>query len=106
MRLLAGWRSYIEAVRRAVEKTVPGARLYLAGGAAEGRLTVASDIDVLVVLPRRPSYTEAVELRARILEEAERQGLPLYAPVELHIIGSEDLEGYRRRGRVVPLDGG
>jgi len=45
-----------------------------------------------------------VELRAKILEEAENQGLPLHAPVELHIISSEGLEEYTRRGKVISVN--
>ena len=74
------------------------------GGAAEDRLTVLSDIDILIVLPRGPGFREAAGLRARILEAAEKLGLPLYAPVELHIVGEEELEKYRRTGKLVPLE--
>ena len=104
LRIIHEWRRYAHVVARAVKQVVPEAKAYLAGGAAENRLTVLSDIDILVVLPRRPGFREAAELRARILEEAEKLGLPLYAPVELHIVGEEDLEKYRRMGRLVPLE--
>jgi hypothetical protein len=74
-------------------------------GAAEGRLTVLSDVDVVVVLPGDPGFREAAEARARILEAAERLGLPLYAPVELHIVGPRGFERYKR-GRLVRLYAG
>jgi len=104
LRALMGWRKYVRVISKAVGKVVPEAKVYVAGGAAEGRLTVKSDIDVLVVLPHEPDFAEAVELRIKILEEAEEIGLPLYAPVELHMIGEERLEEYVRRGKVIPAD--
>jgi len=104
LRIISEWRRYVHVVARAARQVVPGAKVYLVGGAAEDRLTVLSDIDILVVLPRRPGFREAAGLRARILEEAEKQGLPLYAPVELHIVGEEELERYRRMGKLVPLE--
>ncbi len=82
----------------------PSLKVYLAGGAAEGRLTVLSDIDIVVVLPHEPAFEEAVRLRARIVEEAEKLGVPLYAPVELHIVGPRGLEKLQRRGRLIPLE--
>ncbi|MCY0868399.1 MAG: hypothetical protein OWQ48_04110 [Desulfurococcus sp.] len=61
-----------------------------------------SDVDILVVIPSKPSFQQAVELREKIMEKAEQQGLPLYAPVELHIVGRENLEEYSKRGRIIP----
>lgn len=52
LRVIRGWRRYAEIIARAVEATIPDASVYLAGGAAEGRLTILSDVDVVVVLPR------------------------------------------------------
>lgn len=104
LRIIREWRRYAHIVAKAVKQVVPEAKVYLVGGAAENRLTVLSDIDILVVLPHRPGFGEAAGLRARILEAAEKLGLPLYAPVELHIVGEEDLERYRRMGRLVPLE--
>jgi hypothetical protein len=43
-----------------------------------------------------------VEVRARVLEEAESLGLPPYAPVELHVVGPKGFERYKR-GTVVEL---
>ncbi len=59
----------------------------------------------MVMLPRDPSFGEAAKARARILEAAERLGLPLYAPVELHIVGLRGFERYKR-GRLVRLYAG
>jgi len=102
LRIIMEWKSYVRVVIEAVRRVVPEAETYLVGGAAEGRLTVASDVDVLVVLPRRPSVDEAVEVRTKIIEEAEKLGLPPHAPVELHVIGKDELRRYAR-GSVIPL---
>ena len=71
--LLREWRRHVETLTQAIKNTIPEAEVYLAGGAAENRLTVLSDIDILVVLPQKPSLEEAAELRAKIWEEAERR---------------------------------
>lgn len=102
LRILSSWRRYVKAVHEAVKAVVPDAEVYVIGGAAEGRLTVMSDIDVLVVLHERPPFERAVELRSKIIERAEELGLPIYAPLELHIAGREDLRKYAERGRVIP----
>ena len=98
---LIGWKRYVKIVSEAVRKVIPEARVYLTGGAAESRLTIESDIDLLVVLPREIDFREAVELRAKILEEAEKLTLPPHAPVELHLISNRELGEYRKRGKVI-----
>ncbi len=103
LKVIRSWRKYVEAVAEAVKSVAPEARIYLIGGAAEARLTVRSDIDVLIVLPEEPDIVRAADLRARILRKAEEVGLPLYAPVELHIVGPKGLERYARKGRVIRL---
>ena len=104
LRALMGWKKHVKTISEAVRAVVPEARVYVAGGAAEDRLTIESDIDVLVVLPYELDFEEAAELRTKILEEAERLKMPPHAPVELHIISGEELKEYARRGKVIPAD--
>jgi hypothetical protein len=101
LRVLMGWRRYVRIVYEAVESIVPEAEAYVAGGVAEGRLATRSGIDVVIALPHKPRFGEAVELRSRIIEEAGKLGLPLYAPIGLHIVGREELEKYVKRSRVL-----
>ena len=89
---------------KAIKTIALRAETYITGGVAENRLTIKSDIDILLVLPQKPIFTQAVELRTKILKEAERLGLPLYAPIDLHIISKEEFRKYTKRGRVIPLD--
>jgi len=35
------------------------------------------------------------------LEEAGKLGLPLYAPIELHIVGREELKKYVKKDKVI-----
>ena len=62
------------------------------------------DIEILVVLPEKPSFNEAVELRMKIMEKAEELNLPLYAPIELHIVSKEDLRKYVKKGKIIPVN--
>lgn len=81
---LRNWRSAVEAVAKAVQDVEPNAWVYVIGGAAEDRLTVLSDVDVLVCV--EPKGRSLGELRRRILITAmDRYGLPLDYPIELHI---------------------
>ncbi|MET1160368.1 MAG: nucleotidyltransferase domain-containing protein [Thermoprotei archaeon] len=95
LKIISQWRKYVDIIYKATRRVIPSARICLTGGVVEDRLTVLSDIDVLVVLDHEPSFSEAVDLRTRIYEEAEKMGLPLYAPVELHIIGPHSIQRYR-----------
>ena len=92
---LRRWREYAAMVARAAREVEPGAKVYVVGGVAEGRVTVLSDIDILVVVPRgrlrRGLYTE-IMLRAM-----DSHGLPLDAPIELHIVEEGEEARYGRR---------
>ena len=101
---LARWRRLAEIIAEAVRELRPDAEVYVVGGAAEGRLTILSDIDVVVVLPCEPSYEEAIDLIGKIFEEAEKRGLPVHAPVELHIVGPRGMERLLRRSKAVKIN--
>jgi len=101
LRSLREWRRYAEIIACIVEEMLGGeAEVYAVGGAAEGRLTALSDIDIVVALDHEPSYSEAVQLRAEILERAERRGLPLHAPIELHFTAKNRVAGYGKAERI------
>ncbi len=104
---LRRWRVYAERVARAAWELVPGSKVYVIGGVAEGRVTVLSDIDVLVVVPRpRLDGRERRRLAVQILVRAmEAYGLPWDAPVEVHVAGTEEAERYLR-GRAVRIEPG
>lgn len=104
---LRRWRDYAERVARAARELVPGSRVYVVGGVAEGRVTVLSDIDVLVVVPRpRLGGGERRRLAVQILVRAiEAHGLPWDAPVEIHVAGTEEAQRYLR-GRAVEVGPG
>lgn len=56
----------INKIAKIIKETIPQGDVYLTGGAAENRLTILSDIDIVVVLPEKPSFEEAVKLRVKI----------------------------------------
>lgn len=93
------WRRYVEAAARAVEEILPGAEVYVIGGAAEGRLTVLSDVDVLIATSRRLSDQERRRLKADIIWAAGKYGLQWDYPVDLHIIHESGMPHYKRRAR-------
>ena len=95
LRALRRWRDHATLIACAAEKALPGIPVFIVGGAAENRLTAFSDIDVVIVLPRKPSFEEAIDLRTKILEEADKLGLPLTIPIEIHLIDREELKRYK-----------
>ncbi len=100
-RMLRNWKQLAEAVARVVREAYPDARVYLTGSVARGEWTAASDVDILVALDHEPSPREA----ARVIEHIwEKLGLPPNHPLEVHVIGPQSLEKYRRRAPLQPLD--
>lgn len=98
---LTEWTKYARAIYEAVRRAAPESQVYLTGGVAEGRLTVLSDIDIVIVLDHKPSYDEAVDIRVRIMEELDKAGIPPYLPLDIHIVGVEDLRRYKT---LIPLN--
>ncbi len=97
---LRRWREYAAAVARAARDLVPGAKVYVVGGVAKGRITVLSDIDILIVVPKgaeRRGLSRAIMARAM-----DVYGLPWDAPVELHI-ADEDGAGSYLEGAAVEV---
>ncbi len=91
---LKRWREYAQSIARATLEIVPNAKVYVVGGVAEERTTIYSDIDVLIVLPEG---VERKNLYVRILTKAmDKYGLPLDAPVELHITTKEEARHYMK----------
>jgi predicted nucleotidyltransferase len=80
---LRNWRKAVEAVARAVKDINREAKVYVIGGAAEGRLTIESDVDVVVCIP---VGTNDRKLRKEIMRRAiDVYGMPWDYPIELHL---------------------
>jgi len=94
--LISTWRKAAAVVARAAKRLYPEARVYVIGGAAEGRLTALSDLDVLVLLPEDPSPRERLEVKVKVLLKAFEEGLPWDYPIDLHVVGPKGFERYKR----------
>ncbi|MGC9149436.1 MAG: nucleotidyltransferase domain-containing protein [Sulfolobales archaeon] len=90
LRLISRWKEIVAKAAEAIKKVYPDAEVYLFGGAAEGRLTVASDIDIAVVFEDPPENRG--DVLAKIWEVLEEEGVPPYYPLEVHILSREEFE--------------
>lgn len=69
-------------------------------GVAEDRLTVLSDIDVLICVSSPSSNEELARLRKRVLAEAmDAYGLPWDYPIELHVYAKGECEKILKKAR-------
>jgi predicted nucleotidyltransferase len=91
LKLLSEWRDAVSILVNIVRKLYPNAEIYLVGGAAENRLTIYSDIDVLVVFDK---VNDPVKIYSRMWEELEKH-VPIYYPLEIHIIKKEELKIFK-----------
>jgi len=100
---LRRWREYAEKICSAVRSLGIGGEVYVVGGVAEDRVTVLSDIDVLVVVDGAEEGDRR-RLAVDILEEAiEKFGLPWDAPVELHVASRGEAEIFFKSSRSVKV---
>ena len=103
LRHLKAWREAVKAVANAVKSLGLDADVYVIGGAAERRLTVLSDIDVLVCVDESCGVGPW-ELRRRILTRAmDEHGLPWDYPIELHILVRRECEKLLKSLKVIPV---
>ena len=98
-RRLLRWRRYVGAVARAAADLLgPDTRVYVVGGAAEGRLTVLSDVDVVIVsrsVPRDEAGKQRLRLEIRD-RAVTRYGLPWDYPVDIHLYNEDEFKAARR----------
>lgn len=91
---LLGWRRYLPYLVEAVKQVFgEEAEIYVIGSAVEGKLTVDSDIDVLVVVRELPrSGLERARIIDRVWRIMEGKGVPWWYPFEIHLVTRRDLE--------------
>ena len=96
-RLLLRWRELADIVARACRDVLGGrcVSVYVVGGAAEDRLTVLSDIDVVIVVD--DAGLKTLDTILRIRRRAEELGLPEDAPIDVKVLTGEELERLKRR---------
>jgi len=97
LQLLRNWREVVSKVVEVAERLYPEADVYLVGGAAEDRLTVLSDIDIVITFEKDLKREERAEILAKLWEELEQQGVPSYYPIHLIVLGKGELK--RLQGR-------
>jgi len=95
---LKSWMDAAKAIAGAVDTLELDADVYVIEGAAEGRLTVLSDIDVLICV--NEPEADPWSLRRLILTTAmDKHGLPWDYPVELHIRSRKECSELLRRAK-------
>jgi len=101
-RHLANWRKYAEAIAHSVKEIIgEEVEVYVIGGVAENRVTVLSDIDILIVIP---DNMDPRGLSVEILVNAiDKHGLPWDAPVELHIVHRSEAKQYLSRSKHIRI---
>jgi len=99
LKLLSRWRAIVAKAASVIKELYPDVEVYVFGGAAEGRLTVLSDVDVAVVMEEPPE--DRAGMLARIWENLEARGVPQYYPLEIHILSRKEFE--RIRGAKIRL---
>lgn len=94
---LSKWREYAEIIAKSAKEYYPDAEVYVFGGVAEDRITVLSDIDILILLHGNLSTKELKEARKKIFFNAvDKYNLPFDSPVELHVVDEEKAKLYFR----------
>ena len=81
--LLRNWRDVVRRVAEVVSSLYPGSEVYVFGSVVEGRVTGASDIDVIVVLPQGVKELDAYINISKALEDS--MGSDSYV-VDLHVV--------------------
>ncbi len=98
VRMLREWERWVERIAEAASRVLGGCEVYVFGSVVEGRATGGSDVDILIVSPRRMnSNFERWRLIALLEEEA---GLPPYHPFEIHLVSRDEAGFYFRHIRV------
>ena len=85
---------YAEKIKKAAIEVLGDAEVLVFGSVVEGKATMASDIDLMIVSNQRPRLiTERAKKIVEILKKAE---IDLFAPFEIHLINEREFEWYRK----------
>lgn len=104
--MLKKWKKYAEIVAKACRELYGSKCLevYVVGGVAEGRLTVLSDIDLVVIVG--DSKMKTLNTVLAIKRRAEELGVPLDIPLDIKVMLKNEFEEklgklYRKAVRVL-----
>lgn len=96
--MLRRWRELTEFVAKACIDVLGKDCLgtYVVGGVAEDRLTVLSDIDVVIIVrdPRLKCLDTIISIKRR----AEELGLPIEAPMDIKVMAEEEFRKLVNKG--------
>ncbi|ARM76845.1 nucleotidyltransferase domain-containing protein [Acidianus manzaensis] len=99
---LRRWKEYATMIFKSAKEINPNVKVLVFGGVAENRITVLSDIDILVIFPGTLSSKERLELKVKIMENVmDKYGLPFDAPVEIHVVDEEKAKEYFKHAKNV-----
>ncbi len=85
--MLKNYRKVAHLVKKIVKKFDPNAKIFVFGSVVKGKITAASDIDILIV-------TERIDLKYDMMVEVFRL---IDAPIELHIVNEEKFKRWYLR---------
>ena len=96
--LLKKWRNFATAIAKACKDLLDKACLevHVVGGAAENRLTVLSDIDIVIVVS--DPTLKNIESILAIKRKAEQLGLPTEAPIDIKILTPKEFQELLEKG--------
>lgn len=94
------WRHYVDIFAKAVKKVLGDrAEIYVFGSAVENKLTVDSNVDVLIALNEVPrTGLERTRLVEEIWRIAEETSVLWWYPIEAHLATWEELKMLKRSG--------
>ena len=104
--VLRRWKDYVPKILAVLQEK--GLEGYVAGSVARGNYDCSSDFDLVVVTKDELSREERLKLKGELLEEFEREGVPPWFPLELHLVTEDELRKYPERvplTLVLPLKG-
>ncbi|BFH72893.1 nucleotidyltransferase domain-containing protein [Sulfurisphaera javensis] len=92
---LSRWGEHAKNIAKTPKEIYPNAEVYVFRGVAEDRITVLSDIDILIVFNYKLEDKEIMNLRKRIFFNAvDKHGLPFDSPVKLHVVDDDKAKLY------------
>ena len=89
LELLKNWHSFVVKVTNLIHELYPDAEVYVFGSVVEGKITGASDIDIIVIIPDDVNTKEAYLKIVAYLED--KLGEDSYI-LDVHVVNRQDVE--------------
>jgi len=96
-RMVREWKTWVQRIAGAALELLSDAQVYVTGSTVRGVKVGGSDVDILVISQITPRKAVGKAKIKAIIEE--KLNLPLYHPLEIHLLTPQEAQSYLKKAK-------